>query len=209
MSKKNNTSKIKKNNNGKSNIRKSSSNLNSNKKIDRGYVDTTSTTSELKKLLIIIISILLIFVLCYFIISVALDHKKDSTASESNNSSEEATIQYDKILLSQLLNRDLEEYYVFASKSNDDNLSDYENSIYSYTSSEESVKVYDVDLDSSFNKKYISDNSNYDIDSIEDLRVKGTTLFYIKDNKIEDVYDGKELINSKLEELVESVSDNK
>lgn len=184
--------------------------LKNKKNINRGYVDTTSTTSELKKLLLIVISILLIFGVCYFIIEFALDNKEDSNISESSNNNEETTIQYDKIILSQLLDRKSDDYYVFASKSDDDNLPDYENSIYSYTSSEDSIKIYDVDLDSPFNKKYISNTSNYDIENINELKIKGTTLFHIKNNKITNIYDNKESITTKLEELVKSVSsDNK
>ena len=67
-------------------------------------------------------------------------------------------------------------------------------------------KLYTIDLDSAFNKKYLKDDSNLNVDDIKDIRFSKTTLLHIKDHKIDDSSDDLSDITEILEDLASKVS---
>jgi hypothetical protein len=78
----------------------------------------------------------------------------------------------------------------------DENVSSYQSSLYSYSEQEDSLRVYNVDLSSAFNQNYIGEESNFEGTH---LIFKETTLLKIKDKAIEEIYEGEEDITAILE----------
>ena len=59
-----------------------------------------------------------------------------------------------------------------------------------------SDKVYKVNTKDGFNSNYVSEDTNKDASSIEDLKVKALTLIKVVDGEIVEYYEGKEEINN-------------
>lgn len=155
-----------------------------------------------KSLIKIIICISLIFVVFYFITNFILDNKQE----EKDDSV--TVVDFSKITLSQILNREEDEYFVIATMSSLDNSSyldtNYKNLynqyINSYKQKEESYPFYYVDLDNALNKNYISNELNITND-LSKLKLNDEVLFKIKNGSIEKTYIGREEILDKLSRL--------
>ena len=135
----------------------------------------------------------------YAITYVVTKHNK--TYSWENNSVS-SVIQYDKIMLGTLLTQSTDEYYVLALEYSNNDKDIFDTYISMYKETEGSLNFYTVDLDSDFNKKYIAENRNFNINSIKDLKIKDTTLFKIKNSKIVEHIEGNEQIIKKFANLV-------
>lgn len=168
------------------------------KKINRGYINEENDAS-ISNLIKIIVIIAIAFCLFYAITYVVTKHNK--TYSWENNSVS-SVIQYDKIMLGTLLTQSTDEYYVLALEYSNNDKDIFDTYISMYKETEGSLNFYTVDLDSDFNKKYIAENSNFNINSIKDLEIKDTTLFKIKNSKIVEHIEGNEQIIKKFANLV-------
>ena len=91
-------------------------------------------------------------------------------------------------------------FYVLIEKDGDEKLTEYETSIQTIKANDEAPKIYTANLTDSFNKIYLSEESNYDSD-LTKFKVSGTTLVKISDHKIEKTYDKYEDIKGELEKL--------
>lgn len=125
------------------------------------------------------------------------DSSSNSTDEGENNT--EISIQYEKILASNILSQKNNEYYILAYFS-DDNYLDLYKSYLSYykTSIEGAVPYYLVDMNDVFNKSFIADESNLSVSNIKDIKFSQTALLRIRDNKIISTYEGNEQITGKL-----------
>lgn len=125
-----------------------------------------------------------------------------------NNDNVQSVIDTSKIIMSQILNRNEEEYYVIATKPSlysssyvDTNyINLYNNYINTYKQKEDALMFYYVDLDSALNKNYFGNSLNI-VDDISELKVNDEILFKIKNSKIEKTYIGKSNILDKLSRL--------
>lgn len=149
---------------------------------------------EIKNLLIAILIIVLVLGVFYAITVVVTKNKKQS--NNNNNVIDEAVIDYDSILVSDIYSKNESEYYVFADFKNDESkkisskLSDYEQN-------ENITKVYNIDMTSAFNKNFIKDES--DLTGKYPVFSKNT-LLKIQDKKIVESYEGTE-ISTKIDSL--------
>jgi len=151
---------------------------------------------NLKQLLIIMFIIIAILLVFYGITIIVTE--KQVTKNENNDITEEATIDYDTILVQDLYNQNEDSYYVLASLIDDTNVLSYQSSISDYEIKENALKVYEIDLSSAFNKKYLDEESNFEG---KYPVFKETTLLKIENKAIKDVYEGNEDINTILELL--------
>lgn len=159
-------------------------------------------TYTLKSLMKILICMLLIFVVFYFITNFILNNKKE----EKDNSV--TVIDFSKITLSQILNRQEDEYFVIATMSSLDNSSYidtnytnlYNQYINNYKQKEGSYSFYYVDLNNALNKNYVSNELNITND-LSKLQLNDEVLFKIKNGSIEKTYVGREKILDKLAKL--------
>ena len=160
------------------------------------------TEYSLAKMGKIIGILLVLFGLFYFITIVIVKNRGEE---ETNTP---VVVDSSKITLSQLLNREEDEYYVIAVKASlyensylsTDYISFYNSYINEYKQKEDSLPFYYIDLDSALNKSYFGTELNI-TDDISKLKLNDEVLFRIKNNKIEKTYVGKDKILDKLSRL--------
>lgn len=160
---------------------------------------------SIKSMIKIVIALILIFVLFYVLTVFVIDNKKVEEDVKNH-----AVIDSEKITLSQILSQKENEYYVLATKESmykkaagmkANYIELYDSYILKYQQSEdEPLKFYRVDLDSAFNKSYLSDKSNI-TDNLSELKISDEVLIKIKNKKIDKYYIGHSLIASELSKL--------
>lgn len=133
-----------------------------------------------KRVVIILICVVLLFGLMYFLTTRILS--KEVTKKRKQSEVTESTIQYEKILAGESFTMEQEEYYVVYYDSTDTNLS---STIATYQADKKDIKLYSVDLNDGMNKKYITD-SDINTSSIENLKVKNSTLIHFKNKEVVD-----------------------
>lgn len=161
-----------------------------------------SDNSEISKLIKLIVIVTLIVLVFYGITAILNNDEEEETQDQS------ATIQYDEILIGNVLKQPNEEYYVMIY---DDE--DYDTSLYStyldlYKQKDEAIRIYTSQLNNPLNQNFKAEESNLDISDISDLKIQSSTLLKINDGKIEEFYEGKKLVEhlkeiSKTEEETE------
>ena len=157
---------------------------------------------SLKSFLLIILVLVIILGIFYFITTLVV-----KPVNPTDNDNGVTIIDETKITLNNLLNRKEKEYYVLATKENNNTQADYQmlynNYINEYKKQEQSLTFYNVNLDDALNKVYISDKLNIS-DDLSELKVNDDILFKIKDNKIEEYFAGSKDILKELSTLKES-----
>lgn len=156
------------------------------------YASTDDEGLSFIKILAILVAIVLIFWLITYLVT----NKKSTT-----NTSSDVTIQYTKILVGSILNRNEESYYVLVEGADDSNTSNYETLITTYNSKDDHLRVYTVDLSDGFNQTYVATTANLNVDKITDIRFNGTTLLKIESGKITDTVTDADAINTYLTNL--------
>lgn len=155
--------------------------------------DTIMEKNELKSLILIIIIVSLIFLVFY---GITLLTSKTAT-NGTNFEVQSETIQYDEILVGQVLNRNEKEYYVLLKNENNSYNDLYTYYLKSYTSKNNNKKYYTVDLNNELNSSYISDTeTNVNTKKFFSSTFSDTTLLLIKNKKVNKVYDtDEEIVN--------------
>ena len=157
---------------------------------------------SLKSFLLIILVLVIILGIFYFITTLVV-----KPVNPTDNDNGVTIIDETKITLNNLLNRKEKEYYVLATKENNNTQTNYQtlynNYINEYKKQEGVLTFYNVNLDDALNKGYISDKLNISND-LSELKVNDDILFKIKDNKIEEYFAGSKNIHKQLSTLKES-----
>lgn len=170
-------------------------------KTSKKEVEMKKDSYSLKNLLKIILVLVMVFGIFYFITTLFIKPVINNTSTPTTE------IDATKITLSNLLNRKENEYYVIATKDKDNvqvNYSQlYNNYIREYSSSENALPFYNVDLDDALNKNYMGEKLNIS-NEISEIKLNDEVLFKIKDNKIEDYFVGSSEILETLSKLKES-----
>ena len=111
--------------------------------------------------------------------------KKNETTNTDNTQNVSNTI-----LAKEALSQKEDTYYVY--------FYDYSDEVSSVSTSVNSIsdKVYKVNTKDGFNSNYVSEDTNKDAGSIEELKVKALTLIKVVDGEIVEYYEGKEEINN-------------
>ena len=157
---------------------------------------------SLKSMAIILLIISIVFCLFYFLTTLLA---KPATNDEQTQS----VIDNSKITMSQLLNRNQDEYYVLAIKESLYNKSGYIDTDYikiynsyinKYTQKDNSLNFYYIDLDNALNKNYFGEKLNI-TENLEKILLNDEVLFKIKKGKIEKTYIGKDKIIDKLSRI--------
>lgn len=160
----------------------------SNQKIKKAEKNETTVSNEevknLLKIVIIICGVLLVF---YFITTLVQNNK-----SNDNNSDNVAVIQYNKILVGEILNRKDNSYYVLTEKENDNYVDLYKQ----YLTSNKDAKFYTIDLSDVFNQNYIGEETLVEGNDVAQYKFANTTLLKIENGNLTNVYKSKdEIIN--------------
>lgn len=160
----------------------------------------SSFDGNVKQIFIVILVIAVVLVVFYFL-TVYILSKDTSTSEFINSKPEEADIQYQEILAGNSFDIDEDNYYVLYYDMSDENLkSFYTNMITTYEEIDTHLPIYTVDMSSTFNKKYVSDEANYDVSKVEDLKISGPTLIEFDSSKVVEYVEGKDDIQQKLNE---------
>ena len=180
-----------------------------------------STGDELGKLIKLVI-IVTIIVLLFYGITYFVNKEKDTTDTPVKTE-----IQYDNILIGNILTQPNDEYYVMIYDDNDYNSKVYEMYLSMYEDKEDAIRYYTADLTNPLNSSFlimfsssllelksivvwtivsssllfVSAESNFEIEDISDLKVSTSVLLKIKDKKIESVY-----VGDKLKQHLEDIS---
>lgn len=147
--------------------------------------------NELKKMTLFILIVVIVFVAFYGLTILITKDKKEVIEEDYS----EAVIQYDTILVGEIYNQKETEYYILVEMPGDENVSSYESKISEYTSKENNLKIYTIDLSSAFNKKYIGESSNFEL---EYPIFSESTLLKIENKTIVQIYEGQEKITNQL-----------
>lgn len=153
----------------------------------------SSFSSEFSKIIKILIVIVIFFVVFYFLTVYILQNDTSSTVVDTTPG--EADIQYQEILAGNSFSVDKNHYFVlYYDMSSEDLKSSYTSMITTYEDKEEHFPIYTVDMSSTFNKKYVSDVSNTNVEVIDDLKVSGPTLIEFKSGTVVNYIEGQEEI---------------
>lgn len=166
------------------------------KKINhKNNIETNNELINLIKIVVIVCVILLAF---YFI---TLLVNKKTKGSVFGNDDSVAVIQYDKIIVGEILNRPDNNYLVLVKKENDVNSNLYQSYLSIYSGKENALKVYNVDLSEVFNSNYVGDETILD-KGIQNYKFSDTTIIKVDDGSISESYVGAEAIENYLKELI-------
>lgn len=163
---------------------------------------STSKSDEVTKLVEIILVILVIFA-AFYLITYWVDHSKKKTTNNKTENTQDTVIQYDEILVGNILNQNKSEYYVLVMTEKDKTEKTFSTYTTNYTAKEGSLRLYTANLDDIFNKTYKGEESKLDSENIDDLKVKENTLLKIADHKIVESIEGTSNIQKKLTELAQ------
>lgn len=147
-----------------------------------------------RKFIVVIIIISIVLVGFYFITKFIISNQKEETSVS------ESVIQSDTIIFGQLLNRSEEEYYVLAYNDNSNLKNIYNNYLETYNQKDDALKVYKINLNDGFNKKFITEDNNITND-INSLTVNDEVLFKIKEGTIDSYKIGSSEISATLKEI--------
>lgn len=160
------------------------------KRKERFYTEEQKEIFKFGKILLGLVLIIgILYVFTVYVVNKEQSYKRTNT---------EGKINYDSIMLGTLLTKADEEYYVLAiDKSNISN-NVYLNMVSNYKSGVKHLPIYIADLSNELNKSFVSTESSNKTDSIEDLKVKNTTLIKVKNKKIIKFIEVKEDIFNEL-----------
>jgi len=149
--------------------------------------EKVETQNEFKKLIKILL--VLIFIICVIYLTSALFLTKElKWFNKDENTNEESKVS-NSILASSIFKQREEEYYVYFYDFNEEN-SEITSLVTSKLSTE---KVYVVDTSSAMNANYVSEESNSDAKTLEELKVTAPTLIKISGDSITEYYESDEI----------------
>lgn len=160
--------------------------------------NTVEANNELVNLIKIVV-IVCVVLLAFYFITVLVNKKTKGSAFSDDDSV--AVIQYDKIIVGEILNRTENNYLVLVEKENDVNSNLYQSYLSIYSGKENALKVYNVDLSEVFNLNYVGDETILD-NGIQNYKFSDTTLIKVSDGNISEFYIGLEAIENYLKELI-------
>ena len=145
--------------------------------------------NQIKKYIINVVSLVAIFALIYLISALFITKELDWFNKKENNNNN--TTISNTILASEVFKQKETSYYVyFYDFDEEEKDSDITNLVNSNLSNE---KVYKVNTKSALNTNYVSDTSNKNAKSIDDLKVVAHTLIKITDDAITEYYEKDEI----------------
>ncbi len=166
-----------------------------NKDMKKNNKSLLNNPNEGVRLITVFLIVMLVFAV-FYVLTIFI---KNGKTEETGKNDGVAVIQYEEILVGEILNQKSDLYYVLIASNEE--LPTYDTYINNYKNSENANAIYKVDLDSIFNQKYVDDNSNFEFDDLKDIRFKGATLLKIEKHKITEYYEGEEKIVEYLNNL--------
>lgn len=147
---------------------------------------------QVRNLVILLFIVILACVGIYFLTNKMIE--KESKNAQSND---EVSINYDIATVGTMFNRVENEYYVllYSSENDGDNL---DSVLATYRSSDNYVKTYYIDLDLKINSNVLGDDLVSSPKNSSEVKVKGATLYKIKDGSVVKCISGVDKIIDEL-----------
>ena len=149
---------------------------------------------ELINLIKIVVIVSLVLLVFYFI-TVLVDKKIKKASYQTNDPV--AVIQYEKIMVGEILNRPENSYYVLVEQEDDPYIQLYEQYL-----DDGLFKYYSVDLNDVLNRSYISDTNNVEGNDPSVYKFASTSLLKVEDGNLTDAYCDVESIIMHLDALI-------
>ncbi|MEG2322516.1 MAG: hypothetical protein RSB71_03455 [Bacilli bacterium] len=162
-----------------------------------------SNDNEVTKLIKMVVIVTVLF-LAFYLITVLVTNK-DKTKKEEKP----VEIQYDTVLIGNILQQPNDVYYVLVEDMDDDSLGIYEAYLEVYSKVDKASRVYFSILNHPLNISFKDSTSKTDITDISQLKLKGTTLLKIEKGKITKAYEDKEEMKKFLYVLAEIKEEKK
>ena len=144
-------------------------------------------TYDIKKAIIYLVILIIIIGVFYGITVLVTNNKKEE---KTVNTDPYVSIQYESILVSNILKQNNDDYYVLATTKNDNNYKQLISDFSTYTTKQGALPSYNIDLDNSFNKKYLQENSDFEK---EIPTFKTSTLLRITNHAITEIYEDEKV----------------
>lgn len=155
-----------------------------------------SFDTDIFKVIYIVLGVICIFCIFYLITVFVLNKDENTTKTD-----EEVEISLDTTIVGRSFSMPEDKYYVLYYDAKDEAVSEeYSSTItnYIYSTSEDHVKLYTVDMSDALNKKYVSEESKSMPEKVSDIAIKGTTLMVIEKGKVVEYTEDK----TRIEELL-------
>lgn len=146
-------------------------------------ISTTSSDNEFGKLIKLVIIVTLIF-LVFYVITIFVNKKEEKKKTETP-----ATIQYDEILIGNILNQQNETYYVLIQDKDDLNVPIYNAYISVYKKLSDTDRVYTATLNNPLNSRFVGEDVVFNVDNVKDLRFNKTAFIKVEKGKITAYYE--------------------
>lgn len=147
----------------------------------------TEEQKEVKKFFLVLIGLIVIILAIYLLTRVFITKDLFNSSTESDTEYTTGSIDYNSAIVGTMLNRPYEEYYVIAFDS-EGTKANYYNMISSlYLYSDDSLKLYYIDLANELNKQYVAtsdDEITTSFKSIDYLKLGDVTLIKVKNGKV-------------------------
>ena len=147
--------------------------------------DEVENSIEIKKLLILVLVVTAIFFIFYGITILVLKKDKEDSKKEDIVTQ----IDFNKVLVSQLLEQPEENYYVLLTIENDANKTTYDSLIEEYYKIETHKKIYYANLNDPLNKSFMGDKTSLE-GNVKDFKFDKSTLVEIESGSIKSIYEG-------------------
>lgn len=171
------------------------------KKQKRNLYKTNNTDMEYSKIIKIAIGVIIIIGLTYFV--TALVSGEIKFGKDKEEVKEETSIQYEEIMVGQMLNRSESEYYVLLFNFTDSFASYYLSLKDTYSQGDDALPFYIIDLEKHVNKEYVLEDGEYLIEKpvrLVDFKATSPTIVKIKDRKVVERISGRDNILNFFEE---------
>ena len=174
--------------------RRNESKKNNNKKKNT-VAEEVKTTSD-NTLNKIIIGLMVICILgLFYLLTVYITNKNTDKPDTEEKTESSVSFNYDEILVGKAFSMSDSDYVVVLY---DPSISAVAEAVSTYKGSEDHLPIYTVDMTNTFNKKYVSEESNTTPSKASELSINGPTLLRITNNSLVDYIEGEEEINNYL-----------
>ena len=167
-------------------------------KQDKKNKNTFEETNYANRFVMTLGLVLIVLIGSYLVIGIFITKTIKFGSEEKKEEKTEIVIDNSTILMGQVFDQKVDEYYVLIYNPNDTK-SIIKNWKQNYESKTGAIKIFVVDSSNQLNKKYITkDESNKTPTSYSDLKVKEPTLIKINNKSVIEYIEGDEQIVEKL-----------
>ena len=156
----------------------------------------TDEAKEVKRFVFILLGIIIVVLACYGITKVV----KDKKTGDNEENATAGVIDYDKVSVGTILNRNINEDYVIVYNQKDENAMYYSAIVTKYLKNDKAKKVFFCDLDNELNAKFYSKDkeSNPKAKDASEFSFKDLTLIKVKNGKVDKYIEDLDTIKAEL-----------